>query len=442
MYAQSASPPGAYPPGFSPSGGNAFGPGYVGGATAPPPVYSSQGPIAQPAYQPMGAAPPPGIMPQTLPPPTGGPGYPVFAPEADPSVDLNVTAAETMTGRLQIGAGINSDAGLVGNFILDEQNFDITRLPRSWDDFTNGTAWRGGGQQFRLEAEPGTELQRYAATFRDPYIFDTQIQFSISAYYFTRIYESWTEGRVGGTTSLGYAFTPDFKGTVGFRGEQVQVYNPIPSNPTAQPPELKAALGSNDLYGFSLGASHDTRDSPFLPTQGHLISTTFEEVVGSFQYPRVDVQGQQYFLLHQRADGSGRHVIGLGGQFDVSGSDTPIYDTYYAGGFSTLRGFAFRGVTPRVMGVGVGGDFMMLGTAEYMFPITADDALRGVVFCDFGTVESDVRISNFRVAPGFGLRISIPAMGPAPIALDLAFPIASAQGDETQIFSFFVGIGR
>src|SRR5262249_49109748 len=245
---------------------------------APPPAYG---------------APPPGVAP-----PAEGVGYQVI-PQGDPSVDLNVTAQETMTGRLMIGAGINSDAGLVGNFGLDEQNFYITRLTRSWDDVTSGTAWRGGGQQFRLEADPGTELQRYAATFRDPYIFDTPVQFSISAYYFTRIYESWTEGRVGGTTSLGYAFTQDLKGTVGFHGERVEVYNPIPSNPAGQPPELKAALGNNDLYGFSVGASHDTRDSPFLPTQGHLISTTFEEVVGSFQYPRVDVQGQQYFLLHQ-----------------------------------------------------------------------------------------------------------------------------------------------
>src|SRR5262249_31336544 len=143
------------------------------------------------------------------------------------------------------------------------------------------------------------------------------------------------------------------------------------------------------------------------------------------------------------------------GQFDVSGNDTPIYDTYYAGGFSSLRGFAFRGVTPRVRSqipntnpqqfgppVGVGGDFMLLGTAEYMFPITADDALRGVVFCDFGTVEQDVRLTNFRVSPGFGLRISVPAMGPAPIALDVAFPVSSAPGDQIQNFSFFVGVGR
>jgi outer membrane protein insertion porin family len=448
-YVQSTPQPNPYPPGFATSGGNAFGPGYGGGNVAPQPVYSPQGVVTQPAYQPLSGPPQQGILPQPLPPPSGGVGYQVIPPEADPSVDLNVSAAETMTGRLQIGAGINSDAGLVGNFVLDEQNFDITRLPRSWDDISDGTAWRGGGQQFRIEAEPGTELQRYAVTFREPYLFDTPVQFSISAYYFTRIYESWTEGRVGGTTSLGYAFTPDLKGTIGFRGEQVQVYNPIPSNPASQPPQLTAALGDNDLYGFSLGLSHDTRDSPFLPTQGHLISTTFEEVVGSFEYPRVDVQGQQYFLLHQRADGSGRQVIGIGGQLDVTGSDTPIYDTYYAGGFSTLRGFAFRGVTPRGVttlgnptGVGIGGDFMLLGTAEYMFPITADDALRGVVFCDFGTVEQDVRLSNFRVAPGFGLRISIPAMGPAPIALDLAFPVASSQGDEIQNFSFFVGIGR
>jgi outer membrane protein insertion porin family len=352
---------------------------------------------------------------------------------------LNVAAGETMTGRLMIGAGINSDAGLVGNFVLDEQNFDITRLPRSWDDITGGTAWRGGGQQFRLEAEPGTELQRYAATFRDPYIFDSQFQFSISAYYFTRIYESWTEGRVGGTTSVGYAFTPDLKGTVGFRGEEVQVYDAVAS----PPPQLAAVLGNNALYGFSAGLSHDTRDSPFLPTSGHLVSATFEQVIGTFDYPRIDLQGQQYFLLHQRADGSGRQTIGIGGQFDVSGSNTPIYDAYYAGGFSTLRGFAFRGVTPRASdGVGIGGDFMALGTVEYMFPITADDALRAVVFCDFGTVEPDVRWGNVRVAPGFGLRINVPAMGPAPIALDIAFPVSSANGDEIQNFSFFVGIGR
>jgi outer membrane protein insertion porin family len=128
----------------------------------------------------------------------------------------------------------------------------------------------------------------------------------------------------------------------------------------------------------------------------------------------------------------------------ITGNNTPIYETYYAGGFSTLRGFAFRGVSPRSQGVVVGGDFMWINTIEYMFPITADDMLKAVTFVDFGTVESNVTVSsqNFRIAPGVGLRVTVPAMGPAPIALDFAFPVADATGDQHRTFSFFIGFGR
>ena len=64
------------------------------------------------------------------------------------------------------------------------------------------------------------------------------------------------------------------------------------------------------------------------------------------------------------------------------------------------------------------------------------------VSLEMSSVELADRMDNFRVAPGFGLRITIPAMGPAPIALDFAFPIAKADTDLTQVFSFFVGFGR
>ena len=80
----------------------------------------------------------------------------------------------------------------------------------------------------------------------------------------------------------------------------------------------------------------------------------------------------------------------------------------------------------------VGGEFKWINTVEYLFPLTADDMIHGVAFCDFGTVEENVAIhgNNFRVAPGFGLRITVPAMGPAPIALDFAFPVAKADTDD------------
>ena len=420
--------------------------------------------MAQPGMMQPGMAQPgmaqPGMMqPGLMPPGMAQPGMvPNFGaeplqvfPGQEPYVVVDVDAEETQTGRLMIGAGVNSNAGLVGNIVVDEQNFDITRLPRSWDDIRNGTAFRGAGQRFRLEAAPGTQLQRYTATFQEPYLFDTRIGLSTSASYYTRFFFDWAEGRVGGRVGLGYQFkfAPDLSVNTAFRGESVDVYNP-----RLLTPAIQNMLGTNSVYGFSGGLVHDTRDSPFLPTQGHLATFEFEQVVGTFVYPRGILEGRQYFLLNERPDGSGRHVLSIGSVLGMSGPNTPAYDNFYAGGYNTLRGFTFRGASPRQTVTGaspvnanqdaaiIGGPFEWLNTVEYMFPITANDALRGVVFTDFGTVESNVSISNMRVAPGFGLRITLPAMGPAPIALDFAFPVVYAPYDSKQLFSFFVGFAR
>jgi outer membrane protein insertion porin family len=411
-----------------------------------PPVYVAQQPVApgmqpgmmQPGMVQPGLAPPGMMQPGMVPNFAGEQPMQVF-PGNEPYVVVDVDAEETQTGRLMIGAGVNSNAGLVGNIVIDEQNFDITRLPRSWDDIRNGTAFRGAGQRFRLEAAPGTQLQRYTATFQEPYLFDTRIGLSTSASYYTRYFYDWAEARTGGRIGLGYqfAFAPDLSVNTGFRGESVDVFNP-----RVLAPAIQNMLGTNAVYGFSGGIIHDTRDSPFLPTQGHLASFEFEQVIGTFQYPRGILEGRQYFLLNERPDGSGRHVLSIGSVLGISGSDTPAYDNFFAGGYNTIRGFAFRGASPRQDGAIIGGPFQWLNTIEYLFPITADDTLRGVVFTDFGTVESNVAINQMRVAPGFGLRITLPAMGPAPIALDFAFPVAYAQDDSQQLFSFFVGFAR
>jgi outer membrane protein insertion porin family len=70
--------------------------------------------------------------------------------------------------------------------------------------------------------------------------------------------------------------------------------------------------------------------------------------------------------------------------------------------------------------------------------------VHGAAFVGFGTVEENIAINwdQFRVAPGFGLRLTIPAMGPAPIALNFAFPIADAPTDDRQVFTFNIGFTR
>ena len=137
--------------------------------------------------------------------------------------------------------------------------------------------------------------------------------------------------------------------------------------------------------------------------------------------------------------------MSFGTKLGFSGSQTPIYENYFAGGFSTLRGYEFRGAAPLENGVRVGGEFQWLNSLEYTFPITADDMIKGVAFVDFGTVEEEITIDsdNFRVAPGVGLRVHVPALGGgAPLAFDFAFPVNSATGDEEQTFSFYVTANR
>ncbi len=53
------------------------------------------------------------------------------------------------------------------------RNFDITRWPDSFDDLLSGRAFRGAGQEFRAEAVPGTELQRYSASCASRRVFDS-----------------------------------------------------------------------------------------------------------------------------------------------------------------------------------------------------------------------------------------------------------------------------
>lgn len=384
----------------------------------------------------------PGVVPP-------GNASPLLQPEIPlpPAVDFDVYVEETRTGRFMFGMGVNSDLGVTGQITIDERNFDWRRPPTSFQDVVNGTAWRGGGQGFRLEAQPGTQVQRYLVSFTQPYLYigsvPTPFSLNLSGFFYNRQYFDWTEERLGGRLALGYRLTHDLSLSGAVRAENVGIDAIRVSGVV---PELDEVVGDNGLYSGKMTLTHDTRDTPFAATEGHLIEMSYEQVFGSFDYPRGELDYRQYFLARERPDGSGRHTLAYSFKFGVSGAQTPIFENYFSGGFSTMRGFDFRGASPRHAGTGIvtGGEFRFLGSVEYMFPLTADDMLKGVVFCDYGTTEENIEINseNFRVAPGVGLRISIPAMGPAPLALDLAVPVAHADGDDIQNFSFFFGFGR
>ncbi len=354
---------------------------------------------------------------------------------------IDVYVQEARTGRIILGGSVNSDLGVAGQLVIDERNFDIRRVPTSWRELWSGRAFRGGGQNFRAEFMPGSQVQRYTVNWTENNLFGyLPYSLSVGGFYYTRQFRDWTEQRLGGRMALGYAVTKDLSISSELRMEDVNISSPR----VAGVDELDSVLGSNDIYTARFRVARDTRDNPFMSTEGSFLEIVFDQVFGEYDFSRGNLNYSRYFNVHERPDGGGRHILASTWKFGVTGSQTPIFENYFAGGYSTLRGFSFRGASPKVGDVQVGGEMMFLGSLEYVFPLTADEMLRGVAFVDYGTVEQDLKIDseNFRVSPGLGFRIAVPALGPAPLAFDFSYPINHAPTDDRQVFSFFMGLTK
>ncbi len=285
---------------------------------------------------------------------------------------------------------------------------------------------------------PGTQLQRYQVSWREPYLFDSLFSLGTSAYYFDRIYNEDNETRVGGRINVGRKIDQYWGASMGLRLENVAIHDVSPFAPI----DYQEVVGNNFLGTARATLARNTTDSILRPTSGSRIEFSAEQAFSSPAFSILTADYDQYFTVYQRNDGSGRHVIALRNEVAWASSDTPVYERFFAGGFRSIRGFEFRGVGPDVNGFKVGGDFMLLNSIEYQLPIRARDDLYLVAFVDGGTVERRVGITDYRLAAGFGLRIQLPILGRLPLALDFGFPINKAPGDNTQVFSFFIGFTR
>jgi outer membrane protein insertion porin family len=352
--------------------------------------------------------------------------------------NILVQVQETRTGSLIFGVGVNSDAGLQGSIVLNERNFDITQFPTSWSDIWEGRAFRGNAQEFRAEAVPGTQVQRYSMSIRDPAVLDSPYSVGGSVYFYEHSYTEYLEERTGVRATVGRRFGEHWSAAITTRVENVAIHDV----PFFEPPTFQSVVGNNFLLGLKGGVTYDTRDSYLRPTTGNKFDVSYEQVLGDFTFPIANVEYNQYWTAWERADGSGKHVLAMHNQATLAGSQAPVFERFYAGGFTSMRGFEFRGISPQEGPFKVGGDFMLLNSLEYQVPIKANDQIYFVAFVDSGTVENRLEIRDYRVAAGFGVRFIVPMLGPVPIALDFGFPIVKGPGDNEQVFSFWIGFFR
>ena len=364
-------------------------------------------------------------------------------PEEPGVRDVLVEVKETNTGSFNIGGAVNSDSGLSAIVSLQQRNFDVSDTPDTFGEFLRGDAFRGGGQTFTITASPGTQRQLFSILLSDPYLFDTDYAGSAQASYLSRFYSAYDETRYGTKFSLGRRFGSRWSASVPLRIESVELSNIDSDAPTEYFEVAEASL----IYGLGLNLVRSSTDDFTRPSKGSRTEFGVEQVGGDYSF--TSIRGEYSVYASLAEDVLGRKTVlqltTKAAHILQDSEEVPFYEQYFLGG-QNFRAFDFRGVSPvginRAGGITdepVGGTFSFFAGAELRHPLY-DDLLAGVLFIDTGTVDDDLSIEKYRVSAGFGFRIYIERLSPAPLAFDFGIPLLKEETDETRLFTFSVDI--
>lgn len=355
--------------------------------------------------------------------------------------DLLVEVTEGRTASINVGAGVNSNGGIGANLTYEQKNFDITNWPSTWHDVISDRSFTGAGQTFRASLEPGTINTNASILFSEPYLFDQPYSFTAEAYLHNRNRDVYVETHTGGRVTFGKRFDYIWSTALTLRAEDVYIHDI--DDPPIRAPEIVEADGHHTLTTAALTLRRNTTNRGFQLNRGTNTSLTYEyagAMGGEYFYNKITAGWDGYVTLHEDMLDR-RTILELHANAGWTTNGIPFFERFYGGGIGSIRGFAFRGVSPRagIAEDAIGGNFMVTGTAQISFPIVGD-TFRGVVFTDVGTVESDIEIGTIRSSVGAGIRITLPMFGQAPIAFDVAYPITKEDQDETQWISFSLGM--
>jgi outer membrane protein assembly factor BamA len=236
----------------------------------------------------------------------------------------------------------------------------------------------------------------------------------------------------GITAEQRFAPSPRMAVTYGYDYSLSRIFEPEPL-PGIPALDLQAKIARlTSTYAW------DRRNDPFSPQDGWFHSSGFElgaKALGSdLRFIRYLAQ-QYYYRTVRRIVLASALRLGLGRGFD---QDLIPSERFYAGGGTTVRGFAEDGLGGvDFFGDPRGGNGMLVLNQEARIPLFG--WVHGVAFVDAGNVfetASELSLSNLEAGAGGGLRINSPF---ALLRVDFGVPLTNRRSRSSGRWYFGIG---
>jgi len=386
--------------------------------------------------------------------------------------DLLVTVEEAAPTTLGYGGGVEGrvraepspvEGGVAG------QKFEVA--PRAFIDLTRRNLFGKNRsinlfgsvslhpQDFTTSSGVGTGLTEYRAfvTFREPRLFDTDVTGLLNVTIEQQIRSSFSFWRRSATAQASRRLTSRVIMSGSYQLQHTRTFDDLVS-PEDQP-LIDRFFAEERLSSFSVQGAYDTRDEPVDATQGGYLSANVQlaaKAIGSTAgfaksfftaqaFRRVPHAYGSVFAVQARAGiarGFPRDVEVQGGNLVLVGvTDLPKPERFFAGGDTTVRGFALDTLgRPDTIegGLPIGGNAETIFNAELRGPV--HKGIQGVGFVDTGNVFShaaDLDVLGLRTAVGFGLRYKSPV---GPIRFDMGFKVKPEPGEKRS--AWFITFGQ
>lgn len=255
--------------------------------------------------------------------------------------------------------------------------------------------------------------------------------------------------RFGGALGVGRDLSVPTQLWMHYRLESIDALPPLASShrrgQRREPIEYDIVRGSSVLSTLRATLQHDTRDQPFLPTQGWRALITAEvslTPLGSdYPYQRFDVSAQRWWSLHNG------HVLSLSLFGGAITGDAPFFEQYYVGDFTDFLPARVLGLNvdrrpaPNFLGTDIieirYGEYAGKVGAEYRIPLYRGS--RSVYGIDFFASTGVYAVAGARDITNPPEGYSGAALIPIDITGNLGFRMDTSAGGFAFAFSNVLG---